>query len=132
MTLIHYRVCARIGVSVKTLQRWMEGRYILSHTDQPRVYTDEHYTDSAARRIPDRTLLSTCVSQVRRKSRPGEPTAGLEQFCIARGLTVTQVVSEVGGGLNSHGPNSSRGGPVVTNRVAVLVIAGRSYLLGES
>src|SRR6266850_1487514 len=98
----------RIGVSVKTLQRWdRQGR--LSPTRTPsnrRVYTDEHvYQILPGRQIVDReTIVYMRVSSQAQKTDLTNQRAILEQFCAARGLTVTQWVSEIGGGLNFKRP----------------------------
>lgn len=124
----------RIGVSVKTLQRWdREGRLHPSRTPtNRRVYTDEHlYQIVPQGRIPDRaTVVYMRVSSPAQKPDLANQRQVLEQFCAARGLTVTQWVSEVGGGLNFTRPKFlAVVDGVVTNRVAVLVIAHKDRLV---
>ena len=54
----------------------------------------------------------------------------LEQFCAARGLIVTQWVSEIGGGLNFTRPKFlALVDRIVTNQVAQVLIAHKDRLL---
>jgi putative resolvase len=54
----------------------------------------------------------------------------LEQFCAARGLTGTQWISEIGGGLNFKRPKFlALVDRIITNQVATLVIAHKDRLV---
>jgi putative resolvase len=124
----------RIGVSVKTLQRWdREGRLRPSRTPgNRRVYTDEHlYQILPGRRAADRaTVVYMRVSSQAQKPDLANQRTVLEQFCGAHGLTVTQGVSEIGGGLNFKRPKFlALVDRIVTNQVATVVIAHKDRLM---
>lgn len=124
----------RIGVSVKTLQRWdRDGRLRPSRTPtNRRVYTDEHlYQALPGRRVADRgTVVYMRVSSQAQKPDLANQRTVLEQFCAARGLTGTQWISEIGGGLNFKRPKFlALVDRIVTNQVATLVIAHKDRLV---
>jgi predicted site-specific integrase-resolvase len=96
----------RLGVTVKTLQRWeREGRLMpLARTaSNRRRYSEEQLraylrlpTRAAARRV-----LAYCrVSSASQRRDLANQRRVLEQFSAARGLAGVEVVEEVGGGLN--------------------------------
>jgi len=124
----------RIGVSVKTLQRWdWEGRLSASRTpSNRRVYTDEDlYKVFPRGRGTDRaTVVYMRVSSQAQKPDLANQRSILEQFCAARGLAVTQWVSEIGGGLNFKRPKFlAVVDRIVTNQVAALVMAHKDRLV---
>ncbi len=124
----------RIGVSVKTLQRWdRDGRLRPSRTPtNRRVYTDEHlYQALPGRRVADRgTVVYMRVSSQAQKPDLANQRTVLEQFCAARGLTGTQWISEIGGGLNFKRPKFlALVDRIITNQVATLVIAHKDRLV---
>ena len=124
----------RVGVSVKTLQRWdREGRLVPTRTPtNRRVYTDEHlYQIAPARRLTDRaTVVYMRVSSQAQKPDLANQRTVLEQFCAARGIAVTDWVSEIGGGLNFQRPRFlALVDKIVTNQVAVVVIAHKDRLM---
>jgi putative resolvase len=124
----------RIGVSVKTLQRWdREGRLSPSRTPtNRRVYTDEDlYKVFPRGQAPTRaTVVYMRVSSQAQKPDLANQRIVLEQFCAARGLTVTQWISEIGGGLNFKRPQFlALVDRIVTNQVAALVIAHQDRLV---
>lgn len=101
----------RIGVSVKTLQRWdREGRLQPRRTPgNRRLYTDEHLRQVLDLRTgspsqPRKTLVYLRVSSQAQKPDLDNQRAALEQFCLARGLTVDEWIAEIGGGLNFKRP----------------------------
>jgi len=124
----------RLGVSVKTLQRWdREGRLTPSRTPtNRRVYTDEHLYQVLPQR---RGLGRTTVVYMRVSSQAQKPDMAnqrtvLEQFCAARGIAVTDWVSEIGGGLNFKRPRFlALVDQIVTNQVAMVVIAHKDRLM---
>lgn len=124
----------RIGVSVKTLQRWdREGR--LSPLRTPtnrRVYTDEHLYQVLPSRQPleRKVVVYMRVSSQAQKPDLVNQRMVLEHFCAARGLTVTQWVSEIGGGLNFKRPKFlALVDAIVTHQVAQVVIAHKDRLV---
>ena len=124
----------RVGVSVKTLQRWdREGRLTASRTPtNRRVYTDEHlYKILPGRQSTERTtVVYMRVSSQAQKPDLAHQRTVLEQFCAARGIAVTDWVSEVGGGLNFKRPRFlALVDKLVTNQVAMVVIAHKDRLM---
>jgi putative resolvase len=124
----------RIGVSVKTLQRWdREGRLTPSRSPtNRRVYTDEHlYQVLPRRRVAERaTVVYMRVSSQARKPDLLNQRTVLEQFCAARGLVVTEWMSEIGGGLNfKRSQFLALVDRIVTNQVAMVVIAHKDRLM---
>jgi putative resolvase len=127
------QVAQRIGVSVKTIQRWdREGRLRPLRTPtNRRVYTDEHfYQVLPQRRAAKREIVvyMRVSSQAQGPDLANQRTV-LEQFCAARGLTVTQWISEIGGGLNfKRSKFLALIDHIISWHVATLVIAHRDRL----
>ena len=124
----------RVGVSVKTLQRWdREGRLVPTRTPtNRRVYTDEHlYQVLPQRQSQERaTVVYMRVSSQAQKSDLANQRIVLEQFCVARGIAVTEWVSEIGGGLNFKRPRFlALVDRIVTNQVAMVVLAHKDRLM---
>lgn len=96
----------RLGITVKTLQRWeREGKLIpAARTASNR----RRYTESQLRaflRLPvnaaPRRVVAYCrVSSAAQRSDLANQRRVLEQFAVARGLAGVEYVEEVGGGLN--------------------------------
>jgi len=128
------RFAQRIGVSVKTLQRWdREGRLTPSRTPtNRRVYTDEHLYQVLPQRRPaeQATVVYMRVSSQAQKPDLANQRTVLEQFCAARGLVVTAWVSEIGGGLNFKRPRFlALVDKIAANQVAMVVIAHKDRLM---
>jgi putative resolvase len=98
----------RLGISVKTLQRWdREGRLKPSRTpSNRRVYTDEQLTHALQRQsaLARDTVVCMRVSSQAHKPDLLNQRATLEQFCAARGLAVTQWISQRDGAQSPPGP----------------------------
>ena len=124
----------RLGVTVKTLQRWdREGLLVALRTPtHRRVYTDEHlYQILPQRQSQERaTVVYMRVSSQAQKPDLANQRTVLEQFCAAHGLAVTQWVSEIGGGLNFKRPKFlALIDRMVTNQVGMIVIAHKDRLM---
>ena len=124
----------RLGVTVKTLQRWdREGRLVALRTPtNRRFYTDEHlYQILPQRQSQERaTVVYMRVSSQAHKPDLANQRTVLEQFCAARGLAVTQWVSEIGGGLNFKRPKFlALIDRIGTNQVSMIVIAHKDRLM---
>ena len=124
----------RVGVSVKTLQRWdREGRLVPTRTPtNRRVYTVEHlYQVLPQRQSQERaTVVYMRVSSQAQKSDLANQRIVLEQFCVARGIAVTEWVSAIGGGLNFKRPRFlALVDRIVTNQVAMVVLAHKDRLM---
>jgi len=124
----------RLGVTVKTLQRWdREGRLVALRTPtNRRFYTDEHlYQILPQRQSQERaTVVYMRVSSQAQKPDLANQRTVLEQFCAAHGLAVTQWVSEIGGGLNFKRPKFlALIDRIVTNQVSMIVLAHQDRLM---
>lgn len=126
----------RIGVSVKTLQRWdREGR--LSPLRTPgnrRMYTDDHlqqvfHLRSSNDQHPRKTIVYVRVSRQVQKSDLDGQRQSLELFCAARGLTVDEWVAETGGGLDFTRPKFLKlVDAIIAGDVETLIIAHNDRL----
>ena len=101
------KAAKRLGVSVKTLQRWeREGRLIpVARTDSHRrLYTETQLREFIGwRQAPEmsKRLVADCrVSSKAQKPDLANQRRVLEAFVVARGLANVEFVEEVGGGLN--------------------------------
>jgi putative resolvase len=124
----------RIGVSVKTLQRWdRQGKLkpIRSPTNR-RLYTDDHLAQVISRPTQHARLVIVYVrvsSQAQKPDLVNQRTT-LEQFCLGRGLIVDEWVSEIGGGLNFKRPKFlSLIDRILTGQVGTLIVAHKDRLV---
>ena len=101
------KAAKRLGVSVKTLQRWeREGRLIpVARTDSNRrLYTEAQLREfigwRQAPENPSRVVAYCRVSSAAQKPDLANQRRVLEEFVVARGLANVEFIEEVGGGLN--------------------------------
>ena len=101
------KAAKRLGVSVKTLQRWeREGRLIpVARTDSNRrLYTETQLREfigwRQAPESPSRVVAYCRVSSAAQKPDLANQRRVLEEFVVARGLANVEFIEEVGGGLN--------------------------------
>lgn len=101
------KAAKRLGVSVKTLQRWeREGRLIpAARTDSNRrLYTEAQLQAfigwRQAPESPSRVVAYCRVSSAAQKPDLANQRRVLEEFVVARGLANVEFIEEVGGGLN--------------------------------
>jgi putative resolvase len=95
----------RVGVAVKTLQKWdREGRLTAHRTlNNRRYYTDDDMALVLGSAVPhsQKRVIAYCrVSSAAQKPDLLNQRRVLEQFCNARGLIVDEWIEEIGGGLN--------------------------------
>ncbi len=95
----------KIGVSVKTLQRWdVEGRLPAKRTlSGHRFYTEDDLLITQGLKPVDskRKVVVYCrVSSSSQKPELRNQVSAMETFCLSRGLAVDDWVSEIGSGLN--------------------------------
>lgn len=95
----------KVGVSVKTLHRWdKSGKLSAKRTASGhRYYTESDLAVALGQEIekPNRkTIVYTRVSSSAQKPELKNQILAMEQFCLGRGLIVSEWISEVGGGLN--------------------------------
>jgi predicted site-specific integrase-resolvase len=95
------------------------------------VYTDEQLTHALQRHSAlarDTVVYMRVSSQAQKPDLLNQRTT-LEQFCVARGLAVTQWISEIGGGLNFKRPKFlALIDRIVAGRVSLVVIAHKDRL----
>ncbi|MEG4301247.1 MULTISPECIES: IS607 family transposase [unclassified Microcoleus] len=98
-----------VGVSSSTLRRWeSEGKLVPNRTlGNQRLYTDSHL--SIARNLktgktPNRVIVYCRVSCAGQKPELLRQTQAMEQFCLAQGVSITDSIQEIGGGLNFNRP----------------------------
>lgn len=100
-----HEFAAKIGVSVKTLQRWdTAGRLPAKRTlSGHRFYTDDDLLIAQGLKPleSNRKVIVYCrVSSSGQKPELKNQISAMEIFCLNRGLAVDDWVTEIGGGLN--------------------------------
>jgi predicted site-specific integrase-resolvase len=95
----------KIGVSVKTLQRWdTNGKLPAKRTlSGHRFYTEEDFLIAQGLKPIEskRKIIVYCrVSSSGQKPELKNQISAMETFCLSSGLVVDEWISEVGGGLN--------------------------------
>lgn len=124
----------RVGVTVKTLQRWdREARLkpLRSPTNR-RLYTEEHLAQVMPQSSagPRRVIGYVRVSSQAQRPDLAKQQAILEQFCLSRGLAVDEWISEIGGGLNFRRPKFlALIDRIVARHVSMLIIAHKDRLV---
>jgi len=98
-----------IGVSASTLRRWeSEGKLLPERTlGNQRIYTEQHLTiarNLKSGKVPSRIVVYCRVSSASQKNDLANQIAAMEVFCMGRGVTVTDWIQEIGGGLNFKRP----------------------------
>jgi predicted site-specific integrase-resolvase len=122
------------GVVVKTVQRWdREGRLkpAARTPGNRRLCTAEQLNQVLNRKSKTKqvTVAYLRVSSQAQKPDLYNQRAALEQFCIARGITVDEWLSEIGGGLNFKWPKfSDLVDRIVRSELSTLVIAHKDRL----
>jgi predicted site-specific integrase-resolvase len=125
----------RLGVSVKTLQRWdCEGRLvpIARSAGGRRLYSQSQLTRQLGRQAPD--LVQRAIAYCRVSSAAHKPDLRnqrrvLEEFTVARGLANLEFLEEIGGGLNFQGRRLLELTDAIGRReVSTLVLAHRDRL----
>jgi predicted site-specific integrase-resolvase len=100
-----------VGVSVSTLRRWeTEGRIVPERTlGNQRIYTDKHLAmvkNLAKEKMvePTKNVIYCRVSSNSQKEDLMRQVSAMESFCLSQGMAITEVVAEIGGGLNFKRP----------------------------
>ena len=132
-----YRVgefAEKIGRSVSTIRRWeAEGKLTARRSPSGQRYFD----DADVRRIMQpgfndstRSTIVYCrVSSASQRADLASQVTAMEQFCLARGLTVNEWVKEIGGGMDLRRKKLlAVMDSVERGRVAVLVVAHQDRL----
>jgi predicted site-specific integrase-resolvase len=122
------------GVSVKTLQRWDREGQLKPASRTPgnrRLYTQEQL-NTLLNRTPKGERVAVVyvrVSSQAQKPDLANQKAALEQFCIAKGLSVDEWITEIGGGLNYKRPKFTELiDRILRGEIVTLVIAHQDRL----
>lgn len=98
----------RLGVSIKTLQRWdREGILVAKRTPtNRRYYTEDQYLSYVGKSQPKGLILAyTRVSSRSQLDDLTSQTEFLKQFVNAKGEILDEVISDIGSGLNYNRKN---------------------------
>jgi putative resolvase len=124
----------RVGCSVPTVRRWeAAGRITVRRTPSGQRYFD----DADVRRVLQpgfregarRVIVYCRVSSPGQKDDLASQVAAMGQFCLARGLSVDEVIQEIGGGMDLRRRKFlALMDDIEQGRVAVLVIAHKDRL----
>ena len=100
-----------VGVSVSTLRRWeTEGRIVPERTlGNQRIYTDEQLAivkNLSKEKVvkPTSAIIYCRVSSSGQKEDLARQISAMESFCLSQGVAITEVITEIGGGLNFKRP----------------------------
>jgi predicted site-specific integrase-resolvase len=98
-----------VGVSPSTLRRWEgEGKLIPERTmGNQRLYTKSHLSIARSLKTgkaPYRIIVYCRVSSSGQKDDLQSQVKAMEQFCLAQGTSITDLIQEIGGGLNFKRP----------------------------
>lgn len=123
-----------IGMSPSTVRRWeSEGRLIPNRTlGNQRDYDESHLL--IAKRLKSgktasKVIVYCRVSSSGQKDDLASQVKGMETFCLAKGLEVTDHITEIGGGLNFKRKKFLQIIQWATNNeVKILVIAHKDRL----
>ncbi|MBI5756094.1 MAG: IS607 family transposase [Nitrospirae bacterium] len=93
-----------IGKSVQTLQRWDREGILKSHRSKTnrRYYTHDQYLEYIGQKATKgkKNIVYYRVSSSGQKNDSLNQKKAIEQFCIARGIAVTDWLFDIGSGLN--------------------------------
>ncbi|WP_199336385.1 IS607 family transposase [Nostoc sp. FACHB-110] len=98
-----------VGISPSTLRRWEEeGKLIPERTlGNQRIYSESHLAIAKSLKSgkhPVRVVIYCRVSSNNQKDDLLSQVKAMESFCLAQGVSVTQTIQEIGGGLNFKRP----------------------------
>lgn len=123
-----------IGVTVRTLQQWdRDGKFTASRSPRNRrYYTDEQirrYRNEVRIPMPTMSVVYLRVSSQAQKPDLKNQRQRLEEFCVAKGITVGEWIEEVGGGLNFKRPKFLRVvDRILGGEIAQVIIAHKDRL----
>ena len=94
----------RIGISVKTLQRWDNADKLKAYRSPTnrRFYTEDQYNEFMGLESDDERIdvIYARVSSNGQKDDLKHQTDFLKQYCNARGIIISEVITDIGSGLN--------------------------------
>ena len=99
-----------LGVSVKTLQRWdKSGKLLAKRTaGDHRYYTHSQYLEYIGESVKtkeDTTVIYARVSNRSQKDDLGNQIEFLKTFANARGIIVSEIITDIGSGMNFNRKN---------------------------
>ncbi|ACK69210.1 Resolvase domain protein [Gloeothece citriformis PCC 7424] len=124
----------KINRSVGTLRLWdRSGKLPAKRLPSGQRYYTEEDLNKALRLdrplIKKKIIVYTRVSSPKQKQDLIRQSEAMEQFCLARGYIIDEVIEEIGGGLNYTRPQFLRLMKMIENReVKILVIAFKDRL----
>lgn len=124
----------KINRSVSTLRLWdRKGKLKANRLPSgQRYYTDEHLEQALniERKLPEqKNIIYARVSGNKQKKDLERQVDRLSEFCLARGLTIGEIIKEVGGGLNYTRPKFLElMGMIERREVGTLVIGYKDRL----
>ena len=122
-----------VGVSVKTLQKWDRSKRLVADrtVTNRRYYTSEHLAKIRGKRVDKRTtVVYLRVSSNAQKPDLANQRIAVEQLCSARGYTVNDWISEIGGGMNMKRPRFlNLVDMICANQVERVVVAHKDRLM---
>lgn len=98
-----------VGVSTSTLRRWEDEKRVVPERTlgNQRLYTEAHLAlvrNLKEGRSPVSAVIYCRVSSLLQKEDLSRQIAAMEQFCVSQGVPISEVISEIGGGLNFKRP----------------------------
>jgi predicted site-specific integrase-resolvase len=124
----------KINRSLGTLRIWDKNGKLPAKrlASGHRYYTEEDLNKALNLEKPEikkKIVIYTRVSSPKQKQDLIRQREAMEQFCLARGYVIDEVIEEVGGGLNYTRPQFLRLMQMIENReIKILVIAFKDRL----
>jgi len=119
----------KLGVSIQTLRNWdKEGKLCpIKLSSGHRRYTDEHFilaSNLLHKPLPRKTIIYARVSSNKQKNELEHQIESLKQFCIARGIIIDEILSDIGSALNYNRPKFQKlFDLILSNQVERIIIA---------
>ena len=123
-----------LNISVETLRRWdRTGKLIAKRTpSNHRYYTEEDLAIARGLKptAENRLIKVYCrVSSPKQKPELANQKTAMEQFCLGRGYSVDEWISEIGGGLNFKRPKFlALIEEALSGKIEIIVVAHKDRL----
>ena len=129
------KAASKLGVSVKTIQRWDREQKLKAHRTLTgrRYYEQDQLTTFLGKAKPpvqQRDLVAYCrVSSQAQRPDLRNQRAVITDFCVSKGLANVEYVEEIGGGLNFKRPRFTElVDRICAGCVATLILAHKDRL----